>query len=512
VQYKILNNYIELTGDLPKLQGLYDRFSFKNKAIESQIRRFLISCRGRELTFPIGDDGQRILSDDWKRHKARQCAELNAKVNKSACHWTPNQSLMVPIGLIYELGEMLLLMEGSDHRDFDQNQRILKGEKPTLRTPQAEALEIVQAGARMGLIRMATGVGKTALGQEIIRHFGMKTLFVVPSERIFKQTIDRFEAAFGKKNVGAYGDGKKRHSFITVAIYNSVFNADPEEFKDYHLAIFDEVHHIGAETFYEVGLNRMPNLLYRFGLTADEERSDGGTILVHAAVGPLIYDYSAARGIEDGFLARPTFIMYGVTKTEGRFIEWKTDWETKKRENVGIMDSESYPGDDHHWAYKNWVLGNDLLTSTVAAMANEMASSGKSVLIMVDEKEHLEKFQKYLVGADYMWGGCPDSDEITAAFNSRKLKILCATSVIGEGADTIPVDALFNLMGGRRPKQVNGRALRNDPDENGNPRKPTTMIFDFYFPHSPVLKRHADEREVVHNCYVGKIHSKTVLI
>ena len=64
----------------------------------------------------------------------------------------------------------------------------------------------------------------------------------------------------------------------------------------------------------------------------------------------------------------------------------------------------------------------------------------------------------------------------------------------------VPVDVLFNLMGGTKTKQQNGRALRNDPDpETGIPRKPKTLIIDFDVPASPVLHRHFEFREEVHH-------------
>lgn len=516
MQYKILNNYIWLKGDAEKLKEIRERYSFNDKSAESQIRRLINSCSYRETLFPKTDEGLTIFPDWYLPWKSQKLGELKEKRIRSACKWTDDGDLMVPIGLLFEpeMQGILLRAQGIDTRNFDQNTRKFTGPYPNLRRPQEEALNIVKGSiTRMGLIRMATGVGKTTLGQEIIRHFGHKSLFVVPSERIFSQTIERFEKYFGKKNVGAFGDGKKRHSHVTVAIYQSLFKADPDDLKDYNLAIFDEVHHIGAETFYEVGLNRMPNLIYRFGMTADEERSDGGTVLVNAAAGPVIYDYPASQGIADKLLARPTFVMYGVTKTEGSYTEWKTDYKTNERKKVGMAKSEPIDGDDHHLAYKNWVLGNDILTETVAALTRQFNERGKNVLILVDEKEHGEKFLPLLPGCGYMYGGNSDNDDIQSDFNARKLKTIVATSVVGEGTDTITVDVLINLMGGRRPKQANGRALRNDPDpETGIPRKPTTTIIDFYFPHSPVLNRHAEEREVVHRSYVGEIHQKGILI
>jgi superfamily II DNA or RNA helicase len=98
-------------------------------------------------------------------------------------------------------------------------------------------------------------------------------------------------------------------------------------------------------------------------------------------------------------------------------------------------------------------------------------------------------------------GGDKDNDEKRELFNRRRCPILLATTTFGEGADTIAVDALFELnLGASRSKtkQNDGRAMRNDPDEDGVPRKPTAMIFDLYFPGNKTLDRHSGIREGTH--------------
>ena len=502
----IYENYVVLQVDeifeKTLLQDLHRKYSYKDKSVERQLRSLKNTLKAKEEQF--GETPPKWF-EPWKK---KTIAELASRLIRYACIPLFNgEHLHVPIGLLKDLKkEHPIIM--IDNRDFEVNKRILKGYQFDLRRPQAEALEIVKNNPdSYGLIRMATGVGKTALGIEIIRHFGVSTIFMVPSKPILNQTITRFQEAFGRKNVGVYGDGKKRHSYITVATYQSVNLASPEEFKDYHLAIFDEVHHIAAETFFNAGLTQLPKVLYRYGLSADEERADGGTILVTAATGPVIYDYPASEGIKDKYLAKPTFIIYQITRTSGNYIEWKTDRKTKKRAPIGIKQSEAYTGKSSHEAYKNWVLGNDELVIAISGLVKTFNKAGKSVLILIDETEHGDKFRKYLPDAGYVYGGMSTNETNQELFNQRKLKTIVATSTLGEGADTVPVDVLINLMGGMRPKQPNGRALRN---EDG--KKPTTLIIDFDYPNSPVLHRHSLARQKVHKTYVGKIHDIRPLI
>lgn len=511
MKYRIENNWVVVSGPEKFLNEINKLYSYRDKSAEMKLKRFEFLAQARLRMY------NNIKPKWWEAWYEKELSELKQKLIRYGCKQSED-NLLVPIGLLEDFKGQLrkrkIVARGFDARDHNLDTRKLRGYQRTLRRPQEEALEIMKKNP-LGLIRMATGVGKTDIGQEIIRHYGVPSLFLVPSKRILKQTIERFEEAFGRKNIGTYGGGKKKHGYITVATYQSVFTCkNPKEFEQYKLAIFDEVHHIAAETFYEVGLNKLPGLIYRYGLTADEERADGGTILVHAAVGPVIYSYEADEAIRDKYLAKPYFTIYDITTTKGTYIHWKTDYKTQKRERLGTLISEPYDGDSHHEAYKNWVLGNDELTHMIAEMAKGLAIGGKSTLILIDEKEHGDKFMKFLENASaaFVYGGCSDNDRNIDLFNKRRLSIIVATSVIGEGADMVPVDYLFNLMGGTRPKQVNGRALRNDPDENGVPRKPTCSIIDFDFSKSPVLNRHSILRQAVHKTYVGIIHDRRKLL
>jgi superfamily II DNA or RNA helicase len=351
--------------------------------------------------------------------------------------------------------------------------------------------------------------GKTAFAQETIRNLGHKAIFLVPSRSILNQTLKRFKEAFGENNVKQYGDGKKNIGFVTVATYQSVYSGDAEDFADIDVMLADECHHISAETFYDVAMNKLKNASYRIGLTAHKERADGSTMLIEAACGPVIYEYSASEAIEDGYLARPTFTIYSVTETSGQWTKYKINSKTKKREATKVLPCIKYDGKDDIEAYRNWILGNDILNSFVAQITTQYVSEGKSVLILIDEKEHGDKLVQFLPDAGFVMGGGKDNEDLLKSFNARKLKILIGTSTIGEGTDTVPVDVLIQLQGGAsasKTLQADGRALRNDPDpDTGIPRKPTTLIIDFDFPDCKKLHSQALSRIKMHS-KIGKIN------
>lgn len=494
------------------LQDLYDHYSYADSSAEYQLNRFMKSVKYIEAKW----DEKFDTLDKFEAWRSEKLLDLKSKLVVYCCE-VQIDALKIPIGLMQSLKAHFkknhLLHTVNDHRNFDLVRKHMKGYCHELRRPQKEALDALLLDP-VNMCRMATGVGKTVVGQEIIRHYGVRSLFLVPSKAILNQTIRRFNAAFGSSNVGKYGGGRKIQRWVTVATYQSVYAADADEFTDFDLVIADEVHHVPADTYYEVVENRLRNVVYRYGLTADEERSDGGTILVEAATGPVAYSYEAPQAIRDGYLAKPTFVIYEITRTGGTFINWIKDGKDNRIQDPKhpLNVSEAYTDEDHHKAYKNWILGNDLLTQRFAELAAAFKDDGKSVLILIDEKEHGAKLMAYLQqhGAVLVTGETDDNEKTLARFNARELKIIVATSTLGEGADTVPVDVLINLMGGTKAKQPNGRALRNDPDDCGVPRKPTTLIIDIDVPKSPVLHRHSELRELVHK-ECGQVY-RSVLI
>lgn len=496
-----------VNSDPAAIARIHEHFSFIDKAAEYQLKRFLKSCAARE-------NGGSVFPgyDAWKE---RELLKLQSKVRVHCGERPKPDVLEMPLGLWTKFVDYLgYTPEVTDTRNFNLvTKKLTKSNQHLIRPYQKEAVEAaIKHGS--GVIEIATGTGKTFCGELLIAHHGVRSIFLAPSKPILDQTYERFCRVFGKSNVGYYGAGKRKHSHITVATYQSVYSSkDPKEFVGYDAVFFDEAHHIPADTFFEVAQKKLSQAVYRVGLSADVERADGATILVEAGCGPIIYSYPAPQAIADGYLAKPTFQIYEVYTTAGTYIQWKQ--EDGKRTQVGVCDSEPIQKDDAHRAYKNWVVGNDKLTKAIAELASGFAGANLNVLILVDETEHgdklMDSFSSTGAVAEFVYGGRKENSDSIKRFNERELKIIVGTSTIGEGADTVCVDVLINLMGGTQTKQANGRALRNDPDPVTNiPRKPTCLIIDFDFPNNPALHRHFESRCEVHQTY-GPVHYSRLL-
>lgn len=142
-------------------------------------------------------------------------------------------------------------------------------------------------GRWKNLIVAATGTGKTIISAFDFRRYykanpGAKLLFVAHRKEILEQAVSRFRGIlrqpnFGDLWVGSYKPERYDQLFVSVQMLNNnlkELNLSPEY---YDFIIFDEVHHIAADSYRPIISAFKPKIL--LGLTATPERHDGGNIL-----------------------------------------------------------------------------------------------------------------------------------------------------------------------------------------------------------------------------------------
>lgn len=341
-----------------------------------------------------------------------------------------------------------------------------KKEPFSLRPYQDEAVQACILNWR-GVINFATGLGKTLTAIHLIKKLRKKSLIVVPSESIAKQFYNELTEAFGEERIGYYGGGKKKIKDITVGIAASVIRNVPE-FKEAELGviIFDEVHHIAANTFYEiaVGLGDVGRI---YGLTATDYRSDGKDVLINAGCGDVIIKRDIKWGIDNKFLAAPKF-------------------EIKEIDTIGRDIAK-----DKLKNYKEHVLNSTIMKQQIHDDIKAYMAAGKSVLCLVGEVAHGEELSKQL-GIPFAQGSDKQSQSYVNDLNTGKITGLIGTSgKISEGTDTKNVDVLIlaSFMASKGPViQSVGRALRI------NKTKTSALIRDYIPKGSTMLTRHAHAR------------------
>lgn len=331
---------------------------------------------------------------------------------------------------------------------------------------QEEALHSMESCFR-GVVNMATGLGKTLIAIHAVKRFKRKSLIVCPSTSIADNFYTELCNAFGDHRIGYFGNGKKKINDVTVAVAASVKN-HIEKFKkeDLGLILFDEVHHLAANTFYSIseGLSSVGRI---YGLTATNFRADGKDVMIEAGVGPAIIQRDLIWGIEKGWLADP-FIIVREVHTSGK------DYQGDKVKN-----------------YKAHVLQCGAITNRVVQDANAFMSKDRSVLVLVSEVSHGAEIAEQL-GIPLATGKDKKSNSYVEDLNSGCIPGLVGTAqFIGEGTDTKNVDVLIlaNMTASKGTLWQNlGRGLRIHGDST------KVIVLDYVPLGSKMLTRHAQQR------------------
>ncbi len=159
-----------------------------------------------------------------------------------------------------------------------------------LRDYQRAGLEAWREAGNRGVVELPTGAGKTVVAIGAIASLEVATLVVVPTIDLLEQWRDELRTEFGDP-IGQLGGGTQRVEAITVATYDSAYLRADELGDRFGLLICDEVHHLGAEGYRDVG--RLMAAPARMGLTATFERPDGAHETIAELLGPVVYRLDA---------------------------------------------------------------------------------------------------------------------------------------------------------------------------------------------------------------------------
>jgi len=157
----------------------------------------------------------------------------------------------------------------------------------SLRDYQREAVEAWMRAGRRGTVVLPTGAGKTVVALGAIAELNAPAVVLVPTLDLMDQWRTRLREEFGVE-VGAYGGGENRLEALTVSTYDSAYLRAEELGNRFMLAVFDEVHHLPAQSYRQIA--EMFAAPYRMGLTATYEREDGGHEELPRLVGGKVYE------------------------------------------------------------------------------------------------------------------------------------------------------------------------------------------------------------------------------
>lgn len=264
----------------------------------------------------------------------------------------------VPIGALHRIIDAcqkqgVTDIEIQDNRVSNIQQEYFKNLKftGTLREYQQGIVDTCM-GKTVGIVEAMTGSGKTITFVALTIKRKEPTLILVHTIELANQTVNSF-AKFTNLNpddIGFIGDGRWEINPITVALHQSMAKLDDKRFdlinERFGQIIADEVHIVGAETYYHTMTHLSAK--YKFGFSATPKRDDGLTEVIHFATGPKIY--TVATELLEDVLVKPNIVKINTNYhfpifSSDEYQTLITDLSEDKDRNQLIIDtanSEEY--------------------------------------------------------------------------------------------------------------------------------------------------------------------------
>ena len=338
-----------------------------------------------------------------------------------------------------------------------------------------------------GIIKVATGGGKSYIIMKIIQQLGLPALVYVNRSDIFRQLYEDLDKNLDI-SIGRIGNGILDFNHrVNVVMYQTMVRAlgfkkkadkiaskyqesDKTALKrkiantlvtKFPVFILDEAHHASCDSIWHLQKKSI-NAYYRFFTTATPWREDNADIMIEAASGKKIVDISASYLIREKYLAKPHIYMLEYIVPER-------------------VSQLSYGRQ-----YKYGIVQNYERNILILKLAVKALWTDKRTLIAVKQVEHGKQIEKILLEVmpeykdqiKFVYGGS-ESDERKEALrelNDGVYRVVVATSIFGEGVDVPNLEILINAKGQKSAvdsMQLAGRVLRL-PDKE----KDEVMIID----------------------------------
>jgi superfamily II DNA or RNA helicase len=457
---------------------------------------------------PRGKDGKPNSKwDGWKTTVCYNRKYCRCFVKKEGTHF--------PTGLLSRAREFFDL-ENVPYKQVDSRVKVESDSRFSMSPdfePRDYQLDIIKKAVKRqrGIVKMATGGGKTATASGIIAELGVTPfIFYVTSIDLLKQAkaeLERFIRYDGKPiEVGMIGGGKcdiKDINIMTVQTAvralglkftkfddessgdNGKYDAtDKEKIADLihncEGMICDEVQHWAAKTC-QVIADHSHKAKYRYGLSATPWRDEGDDILIDACFGKPIVDINATFLIDQGILVRPTIYFVHMPRLD--------------------IDGS------YQTVYKEGIVENIERNTMIANVADQMTKNGRQTLILCKHIEHGNTLESMIPGSFFINGTHTGKqrEEWIQKMRDQEAPVTIATSIFDEGVDVKPLNGLILAGSGKsqtRALQRVGRVIRSYTDPVTGIAKSDAFVVDF-LDNTRYLRSHSDRRRGIYQTEPG---------
>lgn len=353
-----------------------------------------------------------------------------------------------------------------------------------------------------GILKVATGGGKTVIAGCTIGALQKKSIFIVHTRDLLYQAKESFSRIFPEETIGQIGDGIIDYQNITVATMQTLailggvevgknkydedatsdeikIEADKikkQAFNEYRKTVqcimMDEVQIVCSQTAQGVRF-LFESADYAFGYSASPWRDDGSDLAIEGAFGQRIVDISASELIKRGYLVKPVIKVknttYQCTDISGNYTD----------------------------IYKRYIVDNCDRNFQVASDAVDMYMSGMNTLILVTQINHgvriAEIIQEvYGINVSFISGksGMKKRKQAIQDMRDGKISLLIASTIADVGLDIPRLQCIVEAGAGKSSVtalQRLGRIMRPFEDKSG-------CTFITYRDSAPFINQHIDKK------------------
>lgn len=329
-----------------------------------------------------------------------------------------------------------------------------------LRGYQKQSLDTWILNNKRGTIVLPTGSGKTVVGINAISLVNMPTIVIVPTLDLLEQWRSRLKKEF-EVDVGVLGGGKQEIKALTVSTYDSAYIHAVRLGNKFGLIIFDEVHHLPAESYKYIA--EMFAAPFRMGLTATYEREDGGHNELNRLVGGKVFE-KKVKELAGEYLSSFRVQKIKVALIEEEQIEYElnqgifTDYLRKSNITIKtpfdfqkiVMRSGRDPNARQALLARN--KARDIALNSVSKMDKlreilENHNDGRLFIFTEHNKLVHQISKEFLIPAITYRTAGKERTEILDRFRSGVYRAVVTSKVLDEGIDVPEADVGVILSG-----------------------------------------------------------------
>ena len=337
-----------------------------------------------------------------------------------------------------------------------------------------------------GVIKIATGGGKTAVGATIAKIVNQPTLFLVHGKKLGRQNLEVFRKIFAGNEdlIGVIDSENWTPSQVTIASSDTLFsrmkNIQYEDklsdfFNSIVFTIADECHRATSKSFADI--LKAVNAPMRLGLSGTpNKKEDDRDLLLHSLTGDIIYEMGVSELKKVGTISKAHLL--GVIIKEPTGFE-ELDWQE---------------------AFTSLVINNGFRHDIIAKLISQRANDQRTILVLagnsLDLAQNIYDRARKFINEDNIRlvnGLSHDKyvDETFKKLQDKELTCVVTTTIADEGIDIPSVNTLILAGGGKsfvRTVQRVGRSLRLKEDGSD------AEIIDILDTTNPYLKKHSRAR------------------